>query len=227
MTNLAALSGRQREQLPASRPGNLAGVVVAVLLHVAAVVALLHYEPVRSALTSAVPLMVSLIMPPPPLERPRTLPKPAPVKPKVEKIKPVEPPPVLTAAAEAPAQQSAPPPPPVPTPAEIVAPPAPPAPSAPAKVVPPSFNADYLKNPPPVYPSAARRQGQQGRAILRVLVNVNGMADQVEIRKGSGFGALDAAALEAVKQWRFIPARQGDQPVAAWVLVPITFTLEG
>lgn len=232
LTNLAALSGRGNSgrydggRSSARRPGNLVGIAVAVLLHVVAVIALVNYEPVRFAMTNAVPLMVSLITPP--VEKPQVLPKPMPVKPKVEKIKPVEPPPVLTTVAEAPDQQTAPPPPPVPVPVEIVAPPAPPAPPAPLpRVTPPNFNADYLKNPPPDYPTSARRQGQQGQVILRVLVNSSGTADQVEISKSSGVRVLDVAALEAVKQWRFIPARQGDQAVAAWVRVPLTFKLEG
>lgn len=63
--------------------------------------------------------------------------------------------------------------------------------------------------------------------VLRVLVNAAGGAETVSIHTSSGFGRLDAAALEAVKQWKFVPARQGDRPVPAWVLVPISFTLEG
>jgi protein TonB len=30
-----------------------------------------------------------------------------------------------------------------------------------------------------------------------------------------------------VRRWKFVPARQGERPVAAWVLVPILFRLEG
>ncbi|MEQ1773769.1 MAG: energy transducer TonB, partial [Burkholderiales bacterium] len=97
---------------------------------------------------------------------------------------------------------------------------------APAPVTPPNFNADYLNNPAPSYPSLSRRQGQQGKVLLRVFVNVTGSADQVQIRNSSGHDLLDQAALNAVHHWRFVPARQGVQPVAAWVLVPITFTLE-
>jgi protein TonB len=69
--------------------------------------------------------------------------------------------------------------------------------------------------------------GQQGKVMLRVLVNSNGTTDKVEIRSSSGFDRLDDAALDAVRRWRFVPARQGDRPVAAWVLVPIIFALEG
>ena len=52
-------------------------------LHVLAVVLLLQYEPVRSAITNAAPIMVSLIAPPKIVEKPQELPKPRPVKPKI------------------------------------------------------------------------------------------------------------------------------------------------
>jgi protein TonB len=37
----------------------------------------------------------------------------------------------------------------------------------------------------------------------------------------------DQAALETVKDWRFVPERHGSQIVPAWIVVPILFTLEG
>lgn len=91
----------------------------------------------------------------------------------------------------------------------------------------PRFNADYLNNPPPVYPVLARRLGEQGRVMLRVLVRADGAPAEIAINRSSGSSRLDRAALEAVRRWRFIPARRGDTPVAAPVLVPISFTLEG
>ena len=69
--------------------------------------------------------------------------------------------------------------------------------------------------------------GEQGRVFLRVLVAADGVAQQVELKTTSGSPRLDHAALDAVKRWRFVPARQGDQAVAAWVVVPISFSLEG
>ncbi len=53
-----------------------------------------------------------------------------------------------------------------------------------------------------------------------------GRAETVDVRTSSGSPRLDNAALETVRRWRFVPARQGDHAVAAWVLVPINFTLE-
>lgn len=94
-------------------------------------------------------------------------------------------------------------------------------------VTPPSFNAAYLRNPAPRYPATARRAGTQGTVTLRVQVTREGLAARVEVEKSSGSPHLDAAALEAVKAWRFVPARQGAEPVESRVLVPIVFRLEG
>lgn len=92
---------------------------------------------------------------------------------------------------------------------------------------PPSFSAGYLRNPPPRYPLAARRAGEQGTVTLKVLVTREGLPARVDLEKSSGSAHLDHAALEAVKTWRFAPARQGAEPVESWVLVPIVFRLEG
>ncbi|ASJ23956.1 TonB_C domain containing protein [Laribacter hongkongensis] len=48
----------------------------------------------------------------------------------------------------------------------------------------------------------------------------------MEIDTSSGFARLDQAAVTAVRQWRFAPARHGDVPVAAWARVPIRFRLD-
>lgn len=67
--------------------------------------------------------------------------------------------------------------------------------------------------------------GEQGRVVLRVLVSSDGHAERVELRTSSGSPRLDDVALATVRRWKFVPARQGDQAVPAWVLVPISFTL--
>jgi protein TonB len=97
----------------------------------------------------------------------------------------------------------------------------------PIETTPPSFNAAYLRNPPPRYPISARRRGEQGTVTLRVLVARDGAPVRVSLETTSGSGSLDEAALEAVRNWRFVPARQGGQAVEAWVLVPIVFKLDG
>lgn len=200
-----------------------AGLAATLLLHAGAVIALLQYEPVRSALTEAAPIMISLITPQPVVDHPQQLPKPLPLKPSIQQPKP-EPQQLVISVSDASAL--APSPPPL-RPATVESPPQPqPIAAAPVPVIPPNFNADYLDNPPPAYPALSRRLSEQGKVLLRVLVNRAGAADKIELKSSSGSSRLDDAALETVKHWRFVPARQGDQPVAAWVLVPITFTLK-
>ena len=87
--------------------------------------------------------------------------------------------------------------------------------------------AGYLRNPAPRYPEAARRSGEQGMVTLRVRVARDGAASGVTVEKSSGSPHLDAAALEAVRAWRFSPARRGTETIESWMLVPIVFRLEG
>jgi len=96
-----------------------------------------------------------------------------------------------------------------------------------APVTLPHLNADYLNNPAPDYPSVSRQLGEQGRVLLRAMITADGSVEQVVLRKSSGFERLDQAALDTVKHWRFVPARRGEQQVSAWVVVPVSFSLEG
>lgn len=91
----------------------------------------------------------------------------------------------------------------------------------------PRFNADYLDNPTPAYPALSRKLREEGRVLLRVRVDAAGHPAQVVMHATSGFSRLDERAAETVRRWKFQPARQGGQPVEAWVIVPILFSLKG
>lgn len=91
---------------------------------------------------------------------------------------------------------------------------------------PPRFDAAYLDNPKPSYPLISRRMKEEGRVLLRVQVSANGQAADVEVHTSSGSMRLDQSALETVRRWKFVPARQGSEAVAASVLVPIVFSLK-
>jgi protein TonB len=102
-----------------------------------------------------------------------------------------------------------------------------PSPGVAAGVSSPVFDAAYLNNPHPPYPPMSTRMREEGKVILRVRVLPNGRAEQVEIKHSSGSARLDESARATVlRHWRFVPARQGDAAVAAWVLVPISFRLK-
>lgn len=96
-----------------------------------------------------------------------------------------------------------------------------------ATSTPASFSADYLSNPAPVYPRLSRSLREQGKVLLRIRVSAQGQAEAVDLQRSSGYTRLDEAALQAVRAWRFVPARRGDEAVPAWVVVPIEFTLRG
>lgn len=205
-------------------------ILVTCGVHVAAAAALLQIDAVRKPLVEAMPLMVNLITPPrpepPKVQPPR--PRPTAPAPTPQPLR-VEPQPLLTVESSVQSPVVVPPlPKPAPVPQPIAAPVAPVAQTpAPVPVVPPSFDAAYLQNPPPSYPALSRRRGEKGRVVLRVFVSAQGAAQQVQLHTASGFERLDQAALDAVKQWRFVPAKQGEQAISAWVLVPILFALEG
>lgn len=88
-----------------------------------------------------------------------------------------------------------------------------------------NFRANYAQNPKPDYPAIAKSRGWGGKVLLKVQVSAQGTSDSVDIEQSSGHEILDESAVEAVKKWRFIPAKRGETPVASSVIVPIVFTL--
>ena len=86
-------------------------------------------------------------------------------------------------------------------------------------------DADYLNNPPPKYPAIAQSRGWEGQVMLNIHVLANGRADIVNIELSSGRKTLDDAAIKAVTEWRFVPAKRGQTPIDGWVQVPIDFKL--
>lgn len=87
------------------------------------------------------------------------------------------------------------------------------------------FDPVYLQNPAPVYPALARERGWQGLVLLRVSVNEKGRVEEIHISESSGHSLLDAAALKAVKDWNFLPARVGQLGFSSQIKIPIRFLL--
>jgi protein TonB len=240
-TLLEALTGEEQ-------PGSIGSLllILVLLLHIRAGQWLLQpQEPV----TLAQPLMmeVSLVSvpgqqastappaPPKPVEPPK--PKKTPVKKPLKKKTPVKHKPAKPPKTEAIAEEI----PLAPLPAESTAqssdsqnPSAAPRATVPASktqsnaepYTEASVNANYGFNPPPKYPAIAKRRGWQGTVRLRVSVSAEGYSEAVAIHSSSGHEALDESAVEAVRKWRFNPAKQGNTAVASSVIVPINFTLE-
>lgn len=216
---------------------SLGVLAVVLLVHAGILAGVLTLTKPTQLITLPTPLYVRLIE----ATTAQPEPTPPPVQPRLQPPQPSVPTPVLTAPPAPPkpapeSVQSARPLPAEPARPETLPAPTPaPAPAAtetpraasppPLPVTQPRFNADYLDNPKPPYPGASRRMGEEGEVRLRVQVDTSGHAQQIEVYRSSGFPRLDQAALDTVKQWRFVPARQGDQPIPAWVIVPIQFSL--
>ena len=77
----------------------------------------------------------------------------------------------------------------------------------------------------PRYPESARRQGVEGITTLRFIVLANGHVGQIAVSRSAGHVDLDRAAMDAVRTWRFEPARRGKEAVAVWVTLPVRFAL--
>jgi protein TonB len=197
---------------------NRRGLTLIVALHAIVFWGLLQMKLIALPAPLAV-LSVSLLTAPEVIQpKPEIVPpRPKPVE---RRPQPVAQPTQLAAPADSPA----------PTPIAVAPAPtvaAAPAPAAPAPVVTqPRFDADYLDNPKPSYPALSRRLSEQGRVVLRVHVEADGRAAEVQLHSSSGSPRLDQSALDTVRRWKFVPARLGQTPTAAWVLVPIAFTLK-
>jgi len=226
-----------------------AGVVAVVAAaHLAGLLALGRMAPQRPAAPEVTPIQVALLQaaaPAPPAPQPPALQPPAPelrqpVPPKAPprpqtpprpkpqtatKPAPVAPAPAQASPAPTAITAEAPTPQPAAPAAPASAPPAP-VPTAPAPVTAARFDAAYLNNPKPPYPPLAQRLREEGKVMLKVLVSAAGLPLRVELDRSSGSERLDRAARDAVDGWKFVPARQGDQPIESWVLVPVIFKLQ-
>lgn len=79
----------------------------------------------------------------------------------------------------------------------------------------------------PYYPPAARKAGQEGTVLLRIHILANGRPGEISIARSTGYTTLDEAAAEAVRKWRFIPAkdRSSGRTVACTTTLPVSFRL--
>jgi len=70
----------------------------------------------------------------------------------------------------------------------------------------------------------ARRKSIEGTCILALIVDSNGMPQNIKVRRSIGSG-LDEKAVEAVRQYRFRPALANGSPVAVPISVEVNFRL--
>jgi protein TonB len=151
---------------------------------------------------------------PPPKVQPVVLPQPQLVQPTVASVPPPEiqiqtpqPPPQITVA-------KMPPHPVMPAPVQMAAAPAPPAPPKPQGITAPvSIGGSHsCENE---YPATAMRLNQEGTTAIKFTVNTDGSVSDAHVVNSSGHDTLDEAAIRCASSWRYKPALENGQPVAA------------
>lgn len=223
------------------RQNNMLGLVAVLVLLLHVLGGIWLFSPNETTITPAHPLMMEISMitisapkpslAPPPMP-PQPIKKPQPVvKPQIKSVAKTVPPVLQKPADDAPAENQVEPAPdtqvattdqtpaPSPTPAKAT------TPTESEQFTEANFRANYASNPKPEYPAIAKSRNWQGKVMLRVQVSAEGLSDSVKVEKSSGYEILDECAVDAVKKWRFVPAKRGETPVASSVLVPINFSL--
>lgn len=85
---------------------------------------------------------------------------------------------------------------------------------------------EVVRTPPPVYPVDVLKHGVAGTVLLVVDVAEDGSVSGAKVDRSAGDERLDAAALDAVKQWKFKPALKDGKGVAGQVRVPVEFAMD-
>jgi protein TonB len=107
-----------------------------------------------------------------------------------------------------------------------VTPPPPPKPNAPQMPVRPGGN---IKTPVrtvyvrPDYPPTAIAARISGTVVIEAIIDTDGTIRDARVLRSVPL--LDAAALAAVRQWRYTPTQLNGVPVAVIMTVTVTFTL--
>jgi TonB family protein len=81
-----------------------------------------------------------------------------------------------------------------------------------------------LKEFEPEYSDEARKAKFSGTVVLAVEIDASGQPTNIRVNRSLGLG-LDEKAVEAVRQWTFVPAKKDGQPIAVQAQVVVTFRL--
>jgi protein TonB len=78
----------------------------------------------------------------------------------------------------------------------------------------------------PEYPSASRRNEEEGTVQLRFLIGTDGQVMESSVEKSSGFSRLDEAARAALSRCQFKPGTLNGKPEQSWASMKYTWRLE-
>lgn len=82
-----------------------------------------------------------------------------------------------------------------------------------------------VKTPPPEYPENMRRDGVSGVVAVKVEIDEAGLVTNCSVSKSSN-PAFEQAAVNAVRTWKFTPAKKDGAPIKISLVIPIKFNLD-
>jgi len=213
----------RRQSGPAGRGASLALVI---LLHVVIIYALVTglarrmveviRRPIETKIIEEAKPVVPDVPPPAPLPTPKFEVPPPPYIPPPEIHIQQPPPQQAPIVVTTPVKPAAPTPPPVARAVE--------APPHNSVRTPPVIDASRCEKPE--YPPAARRFGETGTVVLRILVGVDGKVISSEVQTSSGSKRLDEAARQGLSLCRFKPGMADGKPEQAWATLRYAWKLQ-
>jgi TonB family protein len=81
-----------------------------------------------------------------------------------------------------------------------------------------------IRKTEPEYTQEAKRAGIEGAILLYVEVGTDGRAHRIRVLKGLGYG-LDAKAIDAIREWRFLPGTKNGVPIVSPATIEVKFSL--
>lgn len=79
----------------------------------------------------------------------------------------------------------------------------------------------------PEYTESAWRAEEEGEVFVAVAIGRDGRVMAARVESSDASADLQRAAIEAAKQWEFLPAKQGDVAVNCIIVIPFEFSLDG
>lgn len=101
----------------------------------------------------------------------------------------------------------------------------PPGQQAPARIGGNIKSPTRIKDVKPAYPPEAQKAGIQGVVIVEVVIGPDGKVKDVKVLRS--IPMLDQAAIDAVKQWEFVPTLLNGVPISVLMTATVNFTLGG
>ena len=103
----------------------------------------------------------------------------------------------------------------------------PPPPSGPKVVFIPYDDPPVAMTPiRPQYPEIAQEAGIEGVVVVQAFIDEKGRVKETLILKGVPNTGLDEAAMQAIRNTRFRPAKQRERAVGVWISIPVNFRLK-